>query len=315
MSSTDTTNLSLDYALEAFILNQRLRGNTTKTVKGYAWFVGRFIDWLSAYGVAQITDITLPIVQEYQLYIDSKPSDTGKGTLSKRTVQTYMRHVRVFLTYCYDEDLIPEPLHTKLKLPKANRPAIEIITEDEVDIILASFSKSEMGLRNTALVTLLLDSGLRLSEATGLLTENINFQRGYIKILGKGRKERIVPIGLKVRHNMIKYVHKRRQADFPQDNAYFFLSKERKPLTQACISHLMRRLKKSTGIPRLHAHLFRHTFATNFLIHGLGDVYELSRILGHSDIKVTEGYLQLASFYTIIEKRKKLSYLDTIKRR
>jgi site-specific recombinase XerD len=73
----------------------------------------------------------------------------------------------------------------------------------------------------------------------------------------------------------------------------------------------MARLKKKTGITRLHAHLFRHTFTTNFLVHNLGDVYELSRILGHGEMRTTELYLQLASYYTIIEKRRKLSYLDT----
>jgi integrase/recombinase XerC/integrase/recombinase XerD len=77
---------------------------------------------------------------------------------------------------------------------------------------------------------------------------------------------------------------------------------------------MMRRLKERTGIRRIRAHLFRHTFATNFLVHGLGDVYELSRILGHGEIKTTEKYLQLASYYTIMQNRKKLSYLDYRKR-
>jgi len=144
----------------------------------------------------------------------------------------------------------------------------------------------------------------------GLKTADINFEKGYIKVLGKGRKERIVPVGLKVRRLMMSYVHKRRAPDAPEQDKYFFMTKQSKPVTMHCISSLMGRLKKRTGIARLHAHLFRHTFATNFLVYGLGDVYELSRILGHSQIQVTEKYLQLASYYTIIEKRKRLSYLD-----
>jgi len=76
----------------------------------------------------------------------------------------------------------------------------------------------------------------------------------------------------------------------------------------------MSRLKKKTSIVRLHAHLFRHTFATNFIVHGLGDVYELSRLLWHSEIRMTEKYLQLASYYTVMEKRRKVSYLDSRKK-
>ena len=80
---------------------------------------------------------------------------------------------RQCLAFCYLEDFITDPIHTKLKLPKAKRPAIEIITDDEVDIIMATFGRSEMGLRNQALISLLLDSGLRLSEARGLLSDHI----------------------------------------------------------------------------------------------------------------------------------------------
>lgn len=175
---------------------------------------------------------------------------------------------------------------------------------------METFSKSEIGLRNRVLICLLLDCGLRLSEAVGLKSENINFEKGYIKVFGKGRKERIIPAGLKLRRMMITYVHKRRAADATADK-YFFLTGKGKPITNGGVNSFLRRLKIRTGIARLHAHLFRHTFATNFLIHGLGDVYELSRILGHSEIRTTEKYLQLASYYTIIEKRGKLSYLDT----
>lgn len=156
----------------------------------------------------------------------------------------------------------------------------------------------------------MIDCGLRLSETVGIKTDDINFEKGYIKVLGKGRKERIVPVGLKVRRQLLAYTYKRRAADAPEDDKYFFLSKNRKPITGGCIASLMCRLKKKTGITRLHAHLLRHTFATNFLVHRLGDVYELSRILGHSEIRTTEMYLQLASYYTIIEKSRRQTYLD-----
>jgi integrase/recombinase XerC/integrase/recombinase XerD len=303
--------MTLKQAYDAFILEQRLKGNSDKTIQGYTGILTRFISWLNMNEIGRIDELKLIHVQQYQLYIDSKPAERSGGVkLTKRSVQTYMRHIRIFLKFCYIEGFIPEPLHERLRLPKAERPTIEILTDEEVEAVLSTFSKSETGLRNRVLICLLLDCGLRLSEAVGLETEKINFEKGYIKVLGKGRKERIIPVGLKVRRMMMSYVHKRRAADVPEDDKYFFLASGRKPITNSCISSLMTRLKKRTGIKRLHAHLFRHTFATNFLVHGLGDVYELSRILGHSEIRVTETYLQLASYYTIIEKKRRLSYLD-----
>lgn len=303
--------LILQAAIDAFILDQRLRGNTEKTIRSYSGILTRFMNWLAVQDISEIAGIGLADVQRYQLHLDTKPAERSGGEkLTKRSIQTYMRHIRVFLKFCYTEEFISEPLFQKLKLPKAERPVIEILTDEEIELILTTFSKSETGHRNRAFICLLLDCGLRLSEAVGLKTENINFEKGYIKVFGKGRKERIVPLGLKVRRLMLAYIQKRRVADAPEADKYFFLAKSRKPITAGAVASLMSRLKKRTGVARLHAHLFRHTFATNFLVHGLGDVYELSRILGHSEIRVTEKYLQLASYYTILEKRRRLSYLD-----
>lgn len=303
--------MTIQTAIESFILDQRLKGNTAKTVKTYMSVLSLFQNWLAAQSIININELELHHVNKYQLHIDSKPADRGGNqTLTKTTVQSYMRQIKVFLKYCYHERYIDAPLNEKIKLPKAESPAIEILTDSELEIILQTFTNAELGTRNRAFICLLLDSGLRLSEAITLKTEDINFEKGYIKIKGKGRKERIVPVGLKVRKLFYKYISKRRAADADTDDKFFFLTKQRKPLTISSISTLMQRLKNKTGIVRLHAHLFRHTFATNFLVHGLGDIYELSRILGHSELKTTEIYLKMASFYTIIERKKRLSYLD-----
>jgi integrase/recombinase XerC/integrase/recombinase XerD len=299
--------MTLKNAFDSFILDQRLRGNTEKTIRGYQGFLTRFIDWQAANGVIDLAELSLQNIQQYQLYINTKPAERNGGEkLTKRSVQTYMRHIKVFLTFCFEEGFHLEPLHQKIKLPKAERPVIEILTDEEIAAILKTFGGTENEKRNRALILILLDCGLRLSEVVGIKICDINFSRGYIMVNGKGRKGRIVPIGERVTHDMKEYQQLRNRAEHEK----FFLTKNFAPMTSGCIHSLMRRLKKRTGIKRIHAHLFRHTFATNFLVHGLGDVYELSRLLGHSEIKVTEKYLQLASYYTIMQNRKKLSYLD-----
>ena len=315
--------MTISNAIQSFILTQRLKGNTEKTIHGYNGFLSRFQKWLNSKGIIDIENITLQDIQKYQIFVDTKKVERGigvssvtsmKSKLSKCSVQTYIRHIKIFFRYCSEEGFIAEPLHDKIIIPKAEKPIIEILTEEEIICIFACFSSSnsEQNTRNKAIIILMLDSGLRLSELVSIKTKDINFNQGYITIMGKGRKGRIVPIGLKVRRSLLAYVHKRRSADTVQDNEYFFLSKQRKPMTTDSIASLMSRLKFKSGVLRLHAHLFRHTFATNFLIYGLGDVYELSRILGHSQISVTEKYLQISSYYTILEKRRKLSYLDMI---
>ncbi|MCL2190345.1 MAG: tyrosine-type recombinase/integrase, partial [Defluviitaleaceae bacterium] len=280
--------MTIPQAIEAFLIDQQLRGNTPKTIAGYRGFLRRFCDWLTQRSITTLPRLTIQAINEYQLYLDRKQRERhGAGKMAKRSIKTYMQHIKAFLAFCYAEGFIDEPLNQKIKLPKTERPVIEILTNEEVDVLLSCFSRSETGLRNTVIILIMLDCGLRLSEVAGIKTDDINFQKGYITIMGKGRKGRIVPLGLKVRRVCMAYIHKRRGADRPQDDTFFFLTKERKPLTTAAIASLMGRLKEKTGITRLHAHLFRHTFATNFLVHGLGDVYELSRILGHADIRTT----------------------------
>lgn len=301
--------MTLPQALDAFLLEQRLRGNTDKTVSGYRGFVTQFIAWLAENGVESAAALTLQHVQGYQLYLDGRRCTNKAKNLTKRTVRTYMRNIRIFLAYCFAENFITEPIHLKLKLPKAEKPVIEILTDEETTRIFGTFGNDLLAHRNRAMVCLMLDCGLRISEVVGICPGDINFDKGYVKVTGKGRKGRIVPIGETVAGTLREYMRSR--PDTAADN--FFLSVREKPLKPGGITQLMNRLKKKTGVPRLHAHLLRHTFATNFLIHGLGDVYELSRILGHGDIKITESYLQLASYYTILQNKSRSTYLDKLK--
>jgi len=303
--------MTLTQAIDFFLIDQQLRGNSDKTIRGYRGYLSRFCAWLEGQGVVGITDLTIGNINAYQIYITNKPAQNSKNDrLTKRTVRTYMRHIKVFIGYCYTEEFIKEPLHTKMKLPKAERPMIEILTEDELTTLFSCLGKKELDLRNRSILMLMVDCGLRLSEVAGLKHEDINFQKGYVTVMGKGMKGRIVPLGVNVRRALLTYITKRRRADAARDDEYLFLSRIRTPISAAAIVLMIRRVKKEADIPRLHAHLLRHTFATNLLVYGIGDVYELSRLLGHSDIKTTEGYLQVASYYTIMEKRERRTFLD-----
>lgn len=297
--------MTMQQAVDSFIMEQRLKGNTEKTIRVYSGFLSQFNTWLSQKGITNASDLTLKHVQHYQLHLDSRRCENKREKLTRRTIRTYMRHIRIFLTYCYAEGFIIEPIHAKLKLPKAEKPVIEILTDDEISTLLFIFGDSTLAHRNRAIIYLMLDCGLRVSEVAGVSQKDINFDNSYIKVMGKGRKGRIVPIGQKVCKALEKYIHHRTTG-----GNKLFLSIRETPLTASGITQLMNRLKTQTGIPRLHAHLLRHTFATNFLIHNLGDVYALSRILGHSDLKTTENYVQLASYYTILQNRNHQTYLD-----
>jgi site-specific recombinase XerD len=157
---------------------------------------------------------------------------------------------------------------------------------------------------------LMLDTGLRMGELINLKMDDIYMNEGLLKVMGKGKKERIVPMGSNAQRVLQRYLFRYRLKPLHPgiDNA--FLSVVGKPLTDNSVKLIFSRLAKRSGVTRLHAHLCRHTFATRFLING-GDVFTLQQILGHSTLEIVRHYVNLASNYVAIQHQK-FSPLDRL---
>ncbi len=164
--------------------------------------------------------------------------------------------------------------------------------------------------RNQTLFMILLDTGLRIGELVHLKMEDVHMDEGYLKVLGKGKKERIVPIGNNAQKVLQRYLFRFRPKPINPVVQNVFLSQSSNPLTENSMKLMFTRLAKRSGVCRLHAHLCRHTFATRFLING-GDVFTLQQILGHSTLEMVSRYVNLASSHIAIQHQK-YSPLDRI---
>lgn len=140
----------------------------------------------------------------------------------------------------------------------------------------------------------LLDTGLRIGELVSLKMDDVNMGDGLLKVIGKGKKERIVPVGSNAQRALQRYIFRHKpKLDHPGiENV--FLSVHGTPLTENSIKLMFARLAKRSGVHRLHAHLCRHTFATRFLING-GDIFSLREILGHTTLDMVNHYLHFTS--------------------
>jgi len=191
-----------------------------------------------------------------------------------------------------------------LKLPKAPSKIIEPLTPQEIKKIVSSINRnSYSGERNHTILVTLLDSGLRVSEAAGITLDNLNLKDGYIKVTGKGDKERIVPIGKFVQMELLHYIEKVRPQPYGRDYDKLFLSWGGKPITANTVKLVFSRLARGSGINRLHAHLCRHTFAINYLLNG-GDIFSLREILGHTTLDMVNHYLHFTSSQITAQHRK-----------
>jgi site-specific recombinase XerD len=157
---------------------------------------------------------------------------------------------------------------------------------------------------------LLLDTGLRVGELINLKMDDVHMDEGYLKVMGKGKKERIVPMGNNAQKALQRYLFRFRPKPMNSTNNNVFLSIINKSLTENGMKLMFTRLSQRSGVCRLHAHLCRHTFATRFLENG-GDVFTLQQILGHSTLEVVRHYVNLASNH-IVMQHQKYSLLDRL---
>jgi integrase/recombinase XerC len=209
---------------------------------------------------------------------------TLRETLSPGSVLGYYRASKAFGNWLAREGIAAAAGFLALRRPKTPSRVIEPIPDDDLRRLLAAAS-----VRDRALILLLLDTGLRLSEAAGITLSDLRAD-GSIKVMGKGSRERIVPVGPTARSALVRYLSERRTGD-PNDG--LFLGREG-ALTTRGIHQLLARLKRRTGVrSRCNPHSLRHTFARAYLVNG-GDLFSLQRILGHSTLDMVRRYVALA---------------------
>lgn len=273
--------------VDLFLRDRFSRGNSPDTIDFYRYSLRRFLAFCQEYNR---TDVDRYMLRDYLVYLREDPS------LNSVSVQSYVRGLKVFLRWLYEEEYTDEDLSSRLHLPRADKNVIRVLTDSEIVTLLDSFDVlSFTGVRNRLIVQLMLDSGLRLSEVVGIRYSDISFLSRYIIVTGKGSKERFVPISQATCGLIGSYLRARENEQFAScdRDGLIFLCSDGRTLTVSAVKNLFRRLKKSTGIDRLHPHLLRHTFATRYLENG-GDIYSLKEILGHTSLKMTMVYLHVA---------------------
>ncbi|MCX7748572.1 MAG: tyrosine-type recombinase/integrase [Clostridia bacterium] len=170
--------------------------------------------------------------------------------------------------------------------------------------------EDEIDCRNYIAITLMIDSGLRLSELIRLEVSDCYIEQSYIKVKGKGDKERIVPIGTFSQKAILKYLNFLRPQPALDSIKNLLLCSDGKPITKETIKSMVVRLSKMVDIHRLHPHLCRHTFSTRYLMVG-GNLFTLQSILGHTSLEMVRNYSHLAASHATL-KHKQLSPIDNL---
>jgi len=297
--------------IEYYEVCNRAEGKSPKTISWYSANLKSFRNYLKNRHVSDSLDnIDTKLLREYVLYLLKKKryenhpyTPVKTELLSAATVHGYVRTLRAFFNWLVVEGLAKNNPAKDLKPPKVIRKGGSPLSDEEIGAILNTFSISPSDIRNQTLFMLLLDTGLRIGELINLKMDDVHMDEGYLKVLGKGKKERIVPIGNNAQRALQRYLFRFRPKPTNPVNDNVFLSVSSKALTENSMKLMFTRLSKRSGVYRLHAHLCRHTFATRFLING-GDVFSLQQILGHSTLDMVRHYVNLASSHLAIQHQK-----------
>jgi len=264
------------------------RGLSENTLAAYRRDLTAVQSWLAQRQVG----LESASAQDLQEYMAHK---LGPGKASGRSIARWLSAVRGFYRYLLlNRQLMVDP-SADLAHPKLGRPLPGVISSAQVEALLAApDTHTALGLRDRAMLELLYASGLRVSELIRLEPSNLNLRQGWVRITGKGGKERLVPMGESAMHWIERFVDEARHQLMPAGGSALFPSRRGQMMTRQTFWHAIKRYAVQAGISsHVSPHTLRHAFATHLVDNG-ADLRAVQMMLGHSDLSTTQIYTHVA---------------------
>lgn len=261
------------------------KGDSLKTKESYTLDLSDFFDVIEKKDTSELTK------EDLQLYI----SDLSKKGLKSSSIVRKATTIRGFYEYLNITDLASISM-IGFKLPKGENRLPNVLTQKEVELILNQIDTSDFkGIKDRCMVECLYGSGLRVSELTNLKVECVNLESNYLKIFGKGKKERIVPLGSFEKEWIENYLKAFKEKIRRRPKVYLFEEIDGSMLKRQYVNELLNALGSKAKISKkISPHVLRHSFATHLLENG-APLREVQEMLGHSNIKTTQIYTNLSS--------------------
>jgi len=272
------------------------RGQAEHTQKTYAALLNKFIAWAAAQKLTDWKSVEFSHLMAFLQHergraLANQPKDSPRR-LSSESVYLEIAALRAFFRFAEDEKLLPANVAENLSLPRRWQRLPKALTHREITALLEPETpETPPSLCDQAVLELAYASGLRLAELCNLRLEQLHLDAGFINVIGKGNKERVVPAGKKAVEALNRYLEAGRpKLVTPRTPANVFLTKRGTPFAPVTLWLRIKRRAKRSGIARnVTPHMLRHSFATHLLEHG-ADLRVIQELLGHANISTTEVY-------------------------
>lgn len=274
--------MKLEKLFKEYLVNLRINESKSElTIKNYSSDLDKYLGFLSTEGIEDVEDVKFDLINEF-----IKNQSTFKASSSVARMASSIRSFHRFISFKYD--LKDPTLNLEVKNKSKRLPIFATI--DEVDKIMAYFTNENQDVLNHALLETIYCCGLRVSECTKLTVSQVNLEQKILRVLGKGSKERIIPIPENSLAVIKNYYNNVRPLWLKKRTNLFFINRFGKHITTKYVENMIKFVCEEVGITKkITPHKLRHSFATH-LLEGGADLRTIQELLGHSDIRTTEIY-------------------------
>jgi integrase/recombinase XerD len=265
------------------------KGLSEKTIESYSSDLSKYLEFLKQKGIKDITQADTPLILKHLIGL-------RKAGLGSRSCARHLITLRGFYKFLAQEKILEFDPAKLIDLPKSGLKLPDVLSVSEINLLLnIPDSNKPLGKRNSAMIELLYAAGLRVSELVNLKFLDVNLEACFVRVLGKGSKERIVPFGLYARNKLDDYINNSRPLLLKNHiSQYLFVARAGKPMTRQGFWKLLKQYVKQAGIKKkVTPHSFRHSFASH-LLEGGADLRTVQVMLGHVDISSTQIYTHVA---------------------
>ncbi|MBE0541038.1 MAG: tyrosine recombinase [Verrucomicrobia bacterium] len=276
------------------------RGQAEHTQRTYAALLNKFVAWAGKQDLTDWKQVDLKHLMAFLQHERARPlaSEPKESTrrLSSESVYLEIAALRAFYRFAEQEKLLPANVAEHLSLPRRWKRLPKALTDSEMEEVLApEVPATPQTLCDQAILELAYASGLRLSELRGLRLEQLHLEAGFLNVVGKGNKERVVPVGQKAVEALNQYLESGRPKLVTRRSpGNVFLTQRGTPFAAVTMWLRVKRRTRRAGVSRnVTPHMLRHSFATHLLEHG-ADLRVIQELLGHATISTTEVYTHVS---------------------
>ncbi len=276
------------------------KGQSEKTQKTYSAQLNSFLQWAAKRGLTDWKAVTLSDLMAFVEDETKRPLKNDKKDSARKpsseTIYLEIAALRAFYKFAENEKLLPANIAENLSLPRRWKRLPKNMSTREVENLLKpEIPATPQTLCDQAIIELAYASGLRLAELRGIRLEQLHLEAGFVNVVGKGNKERVVPVGKKAVEAIERYLASGRpKLITPKSPANLFLTQRGTPFAAVTMWKRVKRRAKYAGIARnITPHMLRHSFATHLLENG-ADLRVIQELLGHANISTTEVYTHVA---------------------